>query len=129
MADLNRRRQAAARDRALRAVWLATAGGIGGALGLSAIFSVAAEATFSGKTAAQHQAPPRLPDQTAPVQRQPPPPIVVENVIRHPYAGRYGGTVPSGPSSGPVPLGGGAPLAGAPAPPPPPCVSTPSHPC
>jgi len=130
MIDGDRHRRVAQRDRGVRAVWLVTAGGVGGAIGLSAVFAGAAAATFSGSPAAAHQRPPVVPDAAAPLQQTPLPPIVVERVVHHPYLGvarQSTGYRPAPPAAGPVPVG--AP-AGAPAPPPPPpCLSTPSHPC
>ena len=112
---MERRQQETQRDRAIWFVRLATTGGVAGALGLTWLFSNAAEAYVSGRSPVQ--TPPRVPVAAAPVQK---PRDTVTTVVHHP-AGTAGGSAPRPPSSGPV---------SAPAPPPPPtCVSTPSHPC
>jgi hypothetical protein len=140
--EMERRFNPATRDRAIRLVRRATVGGVGGAVGLSAIFSGAAILTFAGKPVASvHQtpSPPPVPAAAAPVQAPPPTPIVVVQVVHHRVvgstAGGNSGAVPRPPGQPPGSLGGspaaGAP-AGQPAPPPPPppvCHSTPTVPC
>jgi hypothetical protein len=132
------------RDRALRLVRLATFGGLGGAVGLSGAFSVAAALTFSGKPVAATlrptPAPPQVPMAANPVQAPPPTPVVVQQVVHQPAAAysATGSRLASGPrppAQAPAALGGPAAAApvGLPAPPPPPpapvCHSTPSAPC
>jgi hypothetical protein len=120
---MDMRTDPAIRDRAMGLVRRATVGGVGGALGLTGIFSIAAAATFSGKpVAAQHPpAPPQVPFAAVPVQA---PPRVVVHVIHHPAQGWSNAAGPRAPGSAPAP--GAAP--GFP-PAPPACHSTPSRPC
>lgn len=96
------------RDRAIWFVRIATAAGVTAAVGLTWLFSNAAEAYFSGRPPTPVV--PRIPASPTPVQQPRP---VVTQVVH--------GPAPRPPSQRP---------GSAPAPPPPPaCVSTPSHPC
>ena len=147
--DLTRRLNPSTRDRAVRLIRYATFGGLGGAVGLTGIFSLAAVATFSGKPVATtlHPTPPPppVPMAAAPAQVPPPTPAVVEHVVHHPayvYSGSGSGSAyaaaprPPGqapvavgaPAGVPAPVGMPAPLP-PPPPPPPVCHSTPSAPC
>lgn len=96
------------RDRALWFVRVATASAVTVAVGLTWLFSNAAEAYFSGRPAASVV--PKVPVEPTPVQS--PRPVVTKIV--------HG---PAPPGQAPVYSGGTT------APRPPACVSTPSHPC
>ena len=110
---MERRPEERARDRAIWFVRIATTAGAAAALGLTWLFSNAAEAYFSGRAPAATV--PKIPAAPTPVQK---PRAVVTTVVHRP-AGT--GSAPRPPSQAP---------GSAPAPPPPPaCVSTPSHPC
>jgi len=120
------RSERAARDRALWMVRLATVGSAAGALGLTWVFSDAAQAYFSGKPAPR-SAPvvPVVPVAAAPVQQ---PPQVIQTIVHHPYQGGSRAPAPAPGGAAPRPP---AQAPGAPPPPPPPpvCKSTPSKPC
>ena len=107
---------ATTRDRAIVGVRMGTVAAVLGAVGLTWMFGVLAEAFFSGKPPAP-PAVPKIPVQAAPVQSAPP---VVVRVVHH-SGPPPGYTAPRAPSSVP----GAAPAA----PPPPACHSTPSKPC
>ena len=117
MEDSQRR----SRNRALWIVRLATAGSVGGALGLTWGFATLAEAYFSGKPPPPSAAP-QVPVSAAPVQQPRP---VITTIVHHPGAVAaptpVRGAAPQPPAQAPV---------AAPQPPPPPvCHSTPSKPC
>jgi hypothetical protein len=112
------------RDRAIWIVRLATFGGVVSALGLTWFFSDLAQAYFSGKPALKAAvAPPKVPVESAPVQKPPP---VIQTVVHHPYQGGSTATAPGGAAPRPPAQG---PAAAPPPPPPPVCHSTPSKPC
>lgn len=106
----------ATRDRAILGVRISTGAAILGALGLTWMFGVLADAYFSGKPPAPPKVP-NVPNLPAPVQTAP---AVVVTVVHH-NGPPPGYVAPRAPAAGP-----GAPPA---APPPPACHSTPSKPC
>jgi hypothetical protein len=75
------------RDRGWRLVRRGTVGAVGGALGMTGLFSTAAALTFSGQQSpppGHPAAAPGVPHDSAPVQSAPPAPIVIRHVVHLP---------------------------------------------
>lgn len=117
----------AARDRALRQIRLWSGAAAVGAAGLTGAVAAVTAGSFSTAVPDVSARPPRVPQESRPVQSAPPTPVVIIKVV-HSALSSGGSLRP--PASGPA---AAAPARGQAAPPPPPpapaCHSTPSRPC